>query len=261
MKDGYAFEIENFLAGEMSEAERVDFENRLRSDTELSSLFELYRSIELGMIQDQQTEVKRQELQSALDELGKKYFAPGILSAGNGKAPVVPIGNRRSYSKILAIAASVVLILAAYFVFFDKPDARQLADSYVKDNLSILSQTMDGAKDSLQQGIAAYNDKAYAKALEIFDALYAAHPENTDALLYAGITRLATGDHDAAISKFSALSAQKHLFSNPGLFLKAVTLLQRDNPGDKEEARTTLQQVVDEDLENAVEAKKMLEHW
>ncbi len=261
MKDERAFEIENYLAGGMSEAERLDFESRLRSDAALSSLLELYRSIDLGMMQDQKTEARRQELRSTLGELGKKYFAPGDMSAGNGKAPVVQMNGKRSFSGILAIAASLILILAAYFVFFNKPDAQQLADRYVKNELAILSQTMDGAKDSLQQGIAAYNNREYAKALEIFEALYTTHPDNSDALLYAGITCLATRDHDVAISKFSELSAQKHLFSNPGLFLKAVTLLQRNNPGDKEEARTTLQRVVDEDLENAVEARKMLERW
>ncbi len=259
MKSEQSFEIETYLAGEMTETERLAFENRLQSDKELSSLLELYRRIDLHMERDQKIAPKQQELQAILGAFGKKYFAE---EATRSEMPVVAMpAKRNNVLRILAIAASVALMLAAYFVFFDKQDASQLANAYIKDNLTILSQTMDGAKDSIQQGIAAYNNKDYAKALAVFEEVYAAHPENSDALLYAGIANVAIKDHSVAIAKFTELSSKEHLFSNPGLFLKGVTLLQRNDPGDKEEARIILQQVVDEDLENASEAKEMLNNW
>lgn len=257
MKREREFEIENYLAGEMSDTEKLDFEKRLQSDTELSSLFHLYQEINLSMQNDRKIEVERRELETTLQRLGKQYFEPE--TAGPGK--VVKISRSRLYLRAMTVAASLILIIAAWFMFFNQPDARQQADAYVKNSLATLSQTMDGAKDSLQQGIAAYNNKDYATALNIFEAVQAAHPDNSDALQYAGIAHLATGNYDAAITKFNELSAKKQLFSNPGLFLKAVTLLQRNKPGDKDEARTILQQVVNENLENTAEAQKMLQNW
>ena len=262
MKNERTFEIENYLAGDMGEAEKFNFEKRLASDPELSSLLHLYRQIDRCMANDHRTEQGRQELRDTLGELTKKYFAGGTpISYADNSAKLVSLPKKRNNFKVLAIAASFLLIIAAYFIFFDKPKARQLADAYIQDNLATLSQTMDGARDSLQQGIAAYNNKEYAKALDIFETVFASHPDNTDALLYAGITSLATGDHEKAITKFTELSSKTNLFSNPGLFLKAVTLLKRNAPGDREEAKAALQQVADQNLENAEEARKMLKSW
>lgn len=260
MKSEREFEIENYLSGEMTDSERIDFESRLQSDKELSSLLEMYRTIDFSMVQNQKAET--QALRETLDGLGKKYFITGDLLAQDNKAPVVPISAKRNgYARVLAVAASLVLIVGAYFVFFDKPDAKQLADIYLRENFTIISQTMDGAGDLLQKGIAAYNDKDYINASVIFDKIYAEEPDNTDALLYAGITNLASGNYNTAITNFDDLSSKKHLFSNPGLFLKAVALLKRNNPNDEVEAKKILEQVVAENRDNTVEAKKMLKHW
>ncbi len=261
MENERVSEIENYLSGTMPEAEKQAFESRLRTDAELSALLSLYRTVELEMKYHEKTDQHQQALQSVLGRLGKEYFTSATNIASEEATPVVQMQGKRRFPKMVAVAASVTLIIAACFIWFARQDPQQLADRYVRNNLAVLSQTMDGAKDSLQQGIAAYNNKKYTEALQIFQELYHADAGNTEALLYAGITRLATGEYEAAIQVFSELSAREQLFSNPGLFLKAVTLLQRDQPGDREQARTILRQVVDENLENAAEAKKMLDSW
>lgn len=159
----------------------------------------------------------------------------------------------------MSAAAVLALVLTAYFVFtYIGASSTQLANQYVKKELIHLSLTMDGAKDSLQQGIAAYNDKDYAKAIQLFEAIYKNHPENSDALKYMGMAYLVTDEHNKAFQLFTELAAKKELFSNPGLFLKAVTLLQRNQPGDKEQARQLLQQVIDEKAEGSKDAERWL---
>ena len=153
-------------------------------------------------------------------------------------------------------------MLIAYFAFFSNRNTpTRLADQYVKHELIHLSQTMDGAKDSLQQGIAAYNNKEYAKALQLFDAVYATHPGNSDALRYVGTVYLVTKEYDKALEKFDDLAAKKELFSNAGPFLKAVTLLQRNGTGDKAAAKAILEEVVKDKQEGSTAAEQWLKSW
>jgi tetratricopeptide (TPR) repeat protein len=157
-------------------------------------------------------------------------------------------------------AAAVLLVFLLYFTEF-YPSPRRMANDYIEKTFSRLSQTMDGSTDSLQQGIAAYNEKDYGKALILFEGLYKAHPENFDALRNAGIVYLRTKNYDKALEKFGKLTKVRGLLSNPGLFLQAITLLQRDAPGDKRQAKELFNVVVQQGLEGRSYASDWLDKW
>jgi tetratricopeptide (TPR) repeat protein len=161
---------------------------------------------------------------------------------------------------IYGTAACVVLCVALYFLLY-VPSPRRLAGNYIDKAYSELSLAMNGATDSLQQGIVAYNHKDYDKALDLFEGLYKAHPERTDALRYEGIVYLRRKNYDKALETFSELAHTNGLLSNPGLFLQAVTLLRRDAPGDKERAKSMLNMVVQQQLDGAAEAATWLKRF
>lgn len=259
MNNGRTLEIERYLGGDMTEEEKQGFETELSANAELRGLLETYRTIDLEMRNAQKYSEQENALRKTLEGLNKTYFFEG--AALGTPAPIVAMNKTRSFLKVaIAAAAAVLLILSAYFLLLDKSDVTGLANQYVKSELSHLSQTMDGARDSLQQGIAAYNSKDYAKAIGLFEAVYEAHPDNSDALRYAGTAYLVTRQYDKAMERFDALAA-KQLFSNHGLFLKAVTLLQRNQPGDKENAKQLLEKVVAENAEGAKQAEAWLKEW
>ena len=81
--------------------------------------------------------------------------------------------------------------------------------------------------------------------------------QNSDAKKYTGLTYLQQGNYDKAIEQFDALSNMK-LFSNPGDFLKAVSLLERNSPGDKEAAKKLLQKVANNKEEGSEKAQDWL---
>jgi TolA-binding protein len=119
---------------------------------------------------------------------------------------------------------------------------------------------MDGSKDSMQLGIAAYNKEDYQTAERFFQDVYSRNPQHNDALRYLGQTHLVTGNYDAAILAFDEL-AKKKSYSNPGLFLKAVTLMKRNAGNDKQVAKGLLQKIAQESLDGSKEAKLWLEKW
>jgi tetratricopeptide (TPR) repeat protein len=244
--------IESYFSGEMSSEEKIRFEAELENDKALDELFRVYRTIDTEMSDTEKYSAHEAALRDTLQRLNGIYFGSG--------APVIRISRRRRLYRIaLSAAAVLILVLAGYRLFFqDNADPRQLANRYVKEELQHLSLTMDGSGDSLQQGIAAYNGKVYPKALQLFRAVYEAHPDNSDALKYTGITYLVTKEYEKAIACFEELADKKELFSNPGRFLKAVALLQRNQQGDSEQAEQLLQQVIDEKTDGSKEAARWL---
>lgn len=247
-------QIEAYLAGSMSPGERISFETALKNNPALSELLHLYQSIEHEMSLTEKFSDQEAALKNTLLDLNTAYFKPAT--------PVVKLSNQqRIYRFAIAAAAMLLLMVAGYRLLEPgKSNIRQLADRYVQEDLAHLSITMDGAKDSLQLGIAAFNKKDYPDAIKWFEAVYAVHPENSDALKYTGIAYLTVKDYARALACFDELAAKKDLFSNPGLFLKAVTLLQRNQGDDKIQAQQLLQQVVNEQLEGNGKAAQWLQH-
>jgi tetratricopeptide (TPR) repeat protein len=255
MNDNFE-KIESYLDGSMTTEEKSRFEKELAENNELQQLFNLYSTINTEMYNAEKYSDRDAALKNTLGQLNGKYFR-------QPSAPVIPMQQTNSFPrKIMAVAAGLILMIVAYFAFFSNRNApTRLADQYVKHELIHLSQTMDGAKDSLQQGIAAYNNKEYAKALQLFEAVYATHPDNSDALRYVGIVYLITKEYDKALEKFDDLAAKKELFSNAGPFLKAVTLLQRNGTGDKAAAKAILEEVVKDKQEGSTAAEQWLKNW
>ncbi|MFT3947438.1 MAG: tetratricopeptide repeat protein [Agriterribacter sp.] len=246
--------IENYLGGNLPPEESIRFEKELSTDAALNTLFNMYRTIEKDMANAEKYKDQEQALKHTLQNLNNKYF--------KAEAPVVQMHKKNNFVRMAMAAAGFALILIAYFAFFQSSNNPvQLADKYVKEELTHLSLTMDGVQDSLQMGMAAYNDKDYQKALQLFDGLYKAHPDDSYVLKYKGLAYLLTKNYDKALLSFDELAAKKHLFSNDGLFLKAVTLLERNQAGDKDAAKQVLEQVVNEKTEGNVKAEEWLKKW
>jgi tetratricopeptide (TPR) repeat protein len=173
-------------------------------------------------------------------------------------APVRKLFTRRWL--LYPAAASVLLAVVLYLTLYSS-SPRTLAKDYIDRQYGQLSHTMDGGADAMQQGITAYNSGDYKSALPLFQIDYAIHPENKDALKYQGIVYLRTGDCDKALQEFEELARTPGLISNPGLFLEAVTLLQRNAPGDKEKAKEWLTAVVQQQLDGSKEAAAWLKKF
>src|SRR5450432_2060810 len=120
------------------------------------------------------------------------------------RAAWIPLSTRRLIPRRwIAYAAAACTLLAIILYLNEKhPTPQRLAENYTEKKYSLLSQTMDGSADSLQQAIAAYNNKDNDKALTLFETLYRAPPENKDALLYSGIVYLRTKNYDKALGRF-----------------------------------------------------------
>lgn len=228
--------IESYFEGRYNEEEKRQFEERCGQDEEFAQDVAFY-------VQSRQ--VLKEEL------LSRKRA--GWAAPGQERRPV-----RHRLYLIPAAAAAVILLFLFVYLLVRPAGPAALATTYIRTHYNRLSQTMDGARDSLQQGIAAYNNRQFPQALALFTAVAHTRPHHTDALLYLGLVYLRLQQYDQALAQFDTLSHLPGLYSNPGPFLKAVTLMERDAPGDRDRARQLLQEVVRRQLDGSAEAAAWL---
>jgi len=134
-------------------------------------------------------------------------------------------------------------------------------------------------------GLALNNRKLFAEARTALHRALEMEPDNVDAIAALseseeGLGNLQSAEaHEAyvrgrafldlrsiqgwrqALQQFDELANMKDLYSNSGDFLKAVTLLERNKPGDKEEAKKLLQKVVHENEDGSQEAGEWLKKF
>ncbi|WP_221392122.1 hypothetical protein [Dyadobacter sp. NIV53] len=205
-------DFEDYLNGRMTSEEISLFKAELSSNEELYAEFEVYRTIDTAMRKQEENKLDKSNLLHSLQSLNTRYFKSephkttkvipvdfstketwiaAFRSFASHKSKqhepteVSPVNHYGINKWYAAIAASVIIFLFVYLPFFrSNDDMQRLAAEYYNDNLQHLSQTMSSSEDSLQLGIAAYNDQEFNKALLYFDRLYKNHPENTEAKKY-----------------------------------------------------------------------------
>lgn len=256
MEDKWFEKIEDYLNGKMDNEEKALFEKALASDKELASVFNVYRTIESDMQanENERFDLNKNALKQSLEALNEKYFE------SEQDESLQPVKTFNLYRFLTTIAASVMVVLVAYFIVSQVVQSPQnLARRYIGAHLMELQgQQLDASQDSLEIGIQAYNNEDYEKALICFQDVYKRNPGITEAKKNIGLVYLATKQYDKAIVEFDQLIAMPELYTNPGRFLKALTLMRRNKKGDKEEARQLLEQVVREKSEGYEEAQEWL---
>lgn len=242
--------IESYFTGRLNDAEKQQFEERCVQDQAFAEEVAFYI---------QSRSILKEDLLTAKKTTWKVAAAGEKRTTWAAAAAKRPARLRTIYLTTAA-AAAAILLFTIYLI--TKPQGpAQLATKYLHTHYDHLSQTLDGTRDSLAQGITAYNNRDLNHALDLFTTLAHDHPGNTDARLYSGLVYLRQKDYDKALVEFDTLANVPSLYSNPGPFLKAVTLLQRNAAGDRETARQLLQDVVRRNLDGSQEAARWLQKF
>lgn len=173
--------------------------------------------------------------------------------------PVVAMKQPRRAWYYVAAAAVVIGIIFTV-TLLSPPSKQQLADRYIRQELSDLGISMSGTVDSIELVRTLYNKGKFSEALGISEAIINRSPANLKALEYAGVSNLRLQQYDRALAWFKQMAAHKG-YSNKGTFYQALTLIKRDKPGDLPQAKILLEQVVNEDLEGREIAREWLAKW
>lgn len=235
--------IDMYFSGSMSTVDKKTFEQRCESDSQFAEAVAFYI-------------LSRQQLKQNLREEKKKEFLVDYekLAGREGTS-----GNKRNWIGYISAAAACIALVVVYFVFVQGRQPETIASNYIENNLSTLSTTMGAGEDSLQLGIAAYNNGAYREAENIFISLTNHRDLSAESTKYLGITYLKMNEYDKAIEQFDKLN-KTQLFTNPAKFYLALTLMKRSGEGDVNRAKQLLHEVVDEKLPGHQEASAWVDN-
>jgi tetratricopeptide (TPR) repeat protein len=234
--------IDDFFGGRLSAAEKQSFEQRIANDPVFAREVTFYLDA---------LKASEEAMQSDRRALHKEWLA---------SAPVVEMKSRRKVPMAawLSVAAMMLVAIMLWFVFQPR-DAKSLANRYNTEHFSSLPVTMGVNVDSLQQGVALYNERKFEEASAIFVKLHETDSTDWQVLQYEGLTQLQLKHYDESIQWFVLLQNQQGLARNPGAFLHALALLMRDSNGDQASANLLLHTVIDTHLQGEEDAKKILE--
>lgn len=236
--------IDNYFRGALSAEEAVQFEQKILADPAFAEEAAFYCNA----------------LQAARDAavMEKKARFREIYAS---KASVVRPGIVRRMMPRFAAAAILLAIFAGWYIFRPQSSSpHQLAKSYIEQNLETVEIAMATETGGIQTGKRLYNEGELTGALQHFEAATRTDPSSAEAKKLAGIVSLRTQQYDKALQYFKQLGNITQ-YANPAKFYQALTLMKRSRPGDKLEAKTLLQQVVDQKLEGHQTARQWLDSW
>ncbi len=152
--------IEKYLSYEMGEDEMSAFEAQMSQDTEVKAEFD-----------------RRQQAHQALDFLIAENLRSELRAMENAETKVVSLASRSRRNWIYAIAASVLVLIGAFFILL--PPAGQTPGElsmafYETPSFALRSGNLD-LPTELNTGIAALQNSNYGEAIQALGNL----PENS----------------------------------------------------------------------------------
>lgn len=232
-------DIDAYFSGNLTDVDKKDFEEMLHSNIELAEQVAFYLQAKEAAKQ-----LSQQERKAEFEQLRQQLQTTKTTN-------LWPLAS--------ALAAACVILAGVWMFVFNQPNASEMAQNYIQNDLAQISVNMGADVDSLQLASTLYNDKKYNEALVIFKKLNA-HSDNEAVfkLEYTGLTQLQLGQYDAAIASFQQLAQNKAITNNKGKFYEALTLMKQDLPKQKTQVITLLEEVVNNDLGNKQQAEEWL---
>ena len=207
--------IEAYLLGELSEAERLAFEEEMQKDEALKAEVEQAEAVHKLVVQE-----SRQELKSRLHEIREEG------------PPAKPL--RSGFSRPLAIAATVVVLLvsamALYFLLNNTSDEGLYAKYYEPHPNMLTTMGEQNPDQSLILAMDQYDQGNYQAALEHFQDYPEDGPYSIQVKLYTGVSYLELDQPEEALVVFSSFDHNNQfLFNHLFLWYEALTQLRLEN--------------------------------
>lgn len=181
--------IEQYLNNELSAGERQDLEEKISGDDSLAAEFE-----------------RRQLAHQMLDFMVAENLRNQLRSLEAEDTRVIPMATRKRSLYVLAVAASVVILIGAFFFI---PTGGSLSNQQLALNFyeapAFTMRGTDAGNISLQvaQGMEALNLGEYSQAVELLQNVPADNEYYVMARYYLGHAHFLNKNYPAAESDFN----------------------------------------------------------
>jgi tetratricopeptide (TPR) repeat protein len=243
--DGTNDLIQRYLKGNLSNKERLDFEEVIKRDPFLNEDILLYWKLS-NVISDSELEVFKKKL----EKIHAKHFTP-------------PITTKFVINKKLYYAAAIILIFISIGFCLLKPqklDGQSLFVEFYKPLSEISVSRSVEDKDGiilLKDAIDYYNNKNYVAASKLFKKIVLNNKKNHIAKLYLGLCGIELDSLKFAKEHLkSLLNANEMFFSEKAEWYLAMVYLKEEKVND---AKVFLKAIVKRKGEYSKTAKLILD--
>lgn len=244
MEEALLQKIDQYLHNEMPPHERTAFELQIAGNDELRNYIQLYTAIDKTM-QAKNTSPNENELRQTLQQMNRKYFTDGgIVKQG-------------SFKKWLAIAASVIIVIAVgiYFLFPGKPDAERLYAQFAKHDALNIQLRGNKADTVAQNAAVAFNKKEYPAALPLLENYVQLQADDIQMKFSLAICYMETDKYNEADTIFTTIAAGQTAYAATAQWYKALLALKQK---DYTKCRAVLN-TIPASSSYAAKAKELLE--
>ncbi|NND78189.1 MAG: hypothetical protein HKN39_08400 [Flavobacteriales bacterium] len=230
--------IDRYHNKELSSEELKDFENKLQVDKEFSQENEMYIISRRSM-----RVVGRKELKDKM-----RSFEKEIQEKSSGS-------SRPSYYRYFAVAASIAVLIGAYWIFDSSMNDQDLytANFEVYDSPTYVRGT--GTLSNWQLGIEAYNERRFLKAYDHFENANGQASYLKDFYQAQCLASMDPPLIKEALEKCELVLNNNNTYVEQAKWYKGLFHIKL---GEKESARTTFQEIVNQDGYNSKKASKIL---
>jgi tetratricopeptide (TPR) repeat protein len=202
--------IEKYLNGELDEAGRIEFEEKLRTDSEFAEIYSFEKNFK-NLEGTERELVFRENLSTILDSVRQEDkfgdYEPKIIK------PESSHRMTKFFSYKYRIAAAVLVLISLSVILFylltnsGSREDRLFARYYESYPVDFISRS-DTDSIALESAYVLYQNRDFQSALSVFIRELAEHPENENIRFYAGICYMNQKQFERACGMLSLLANQ-----------------------------------------------------
>jgi hypothetical protein len=238
MNEEHFLAFDQYLQGEMTDEDKLIFEEQMKSDPEMASAFETFKDLNLHL---EHKFGQADELESFKDNLkgiSKKHFK-------NSKPKVIAFKPWQ-----YAAAASVAVLFG--ILFLDQK-SNPTFEEYNQPETAFFTERGE-ANDNLKLAQDAFNAKQYKTAIPLFETILKTD-QSAEIQYFYGVSLLEENKLQEAETVFTALETGNSIYKNKAIWSLALSKLkQKDFKSCKELLLT-----IPEDYEGNDEVDALLE--
>jgi tetratricopeptide (TPR) repeat protein len=250
--------FENYLDNQLSEADKTDFEKKLKEDASFASDFKTYKEISHYLAN--QFSEERNLLKTQLEQLGANFsYTSAEASSGTRSEETLTetTSTTKKSPKVIrfkpwkiAFAASFILTFGIFL--FQSGSGLQQSDYMFSDDITLTQRSDDNTL--MKEAEINFNTEDYADAVVSFDKILENYPNNTEVQFYKAIALDALENYTDSDELFSELSRGGSIFRYKATYYWAVSQWKQDNV---ERAETILNEIP-RNAEEYKQAQKLL---
>jgi tetratricopeptide (TPR) repeat protein len=217
-------QIDQYLSGQSSPAEKEFFEQRLKTDSDWAAKFKEIKLLSVGI---QETSLREQ-----LDAMHKNTF-------GESKPTVV---RSMRWVKKLAAAAVLFVVISTlgWFFFLKKSSEEKLFLTYYKPDPGLATVMSVSDNYEFERAMVDYKTGDFSGALERWKKQLQQNAGNDTLQYFIASAQMANKEQNSAMDLFDKVIANKNsVFNREAYWYKGLALLQQ---GKKQEAAMAIEQ-------------------